>query len=659
MTGGYGTAGGDSPSYFANHLCVEKSVITGRGVEYYSTPALFHKTAITMSDLHSGTGHMPNVAAGISPSHTYISGQGYTTTANATHRESMGATDMDSPQPMEHSKDPEHLDGHERGWDEHEDYDEDYGEDYDEGYDDILAGEDLMSSNPADLTKSYNRQKRLHDASAESGASKSSMPKSNPQRPAANVASAVDDQISSLSKHAAKIKLDERTAGARSERTADKSDRATSEQVLDPRTRMLLLQMINRNIIAEINGCISTGKEANVYHAISVPPDEGSESVPPLHRAIKVYKTSILVFKDRDKYVTGEYRFRQGYNRSNNRAMVKVWAEKEMRNLKRIRSAGIPCPEPVYLRLHVLVMGFLGDKKGWPAPRLRDVAFDGPEAETICSKLYLQLLGYMRIMYQKCHLVHADLSEYNVLYHEGKLWIIDVSQSVEHDHPRSLEFLRMDAKNVNDFFQRKNVDVLSERTVFEFVTANGGSIDEEGMRIMLEKLYESRNEVVEEEQANINEEVDVNVFRDQYIPQTLEQVYDIERDAELVGKGNKDGLVYRGLLADKVVSEKVPNGNSNPLELDSHSDVETSGSSQGTGDDREDRFIKKGPRGKRFEDKENKKVCGHPCLPFGRMVTLKQEHKRQVKDEKREQRKTKIPKHVKKKLINSTSRHKK
>ena len=48
----------------------------------------------------------------------------------------------------------------------------------------------------------------------------------------------------------------------------------------------------------------SIGKEANVYHA-STPLG--------LDRAVKIYKTSILVFKDRDKYVTGEFRFRHGY----------------------------------------------------------------------------------------------------------------------------------------------------------------------------------------------------------------------------------------------------------------------------------------------------------------------------------------------------------
>ena len=52
--------------------------------------------------------------------------------------------------------------------------------------------------------------------------------------------------------------------------------------------------------------------------------------------AIKIFKTSILIFKDRERYVTGEFRFRKGHCKSNPRKMVKLWAEKEVRNLKRL-----------------------------------------------------------------------------------------------------------------------------------------------------------------------------------------------------------------------------------------------------------------------------------------------------------------------------------
>ena len=77
----------------------------------------------------------------------------------------------------------------------------------------------------------------------------------------------------------------------------------------------------------------------------------------------------------------------------------------------------------------------------------------------------------MRILYQKCKLVHADLSEYNLLYWDNKVYIIDVSQSVEHDHPHSLDFLRRDIFNINEFFRRKKVQVFRDWNVFQFIVA--------------------------------------------------------------------------------------------------------------------------------------------------------------------------------------------
>jgi RIO kinase 1 len=523
-----------------------------------------------------------------------------------------------------------------------------------------MDAEDLMASNPADFTKSYNRQRRLNDAAAHSSLPSSHYPKSNPQRhtqgasdtanaqssssgrsdrPSANTFAYVDDQISSLAKHASKLRLDAKQSGLGSSygRGADKSERATSEQVLDPRTRMILLQMINRGVVSEVNGVISTGKEANVYHAMSISTASEGNSAPNLvgqevHRAIKVYKTSILVFKDREKYVTGEFRFRQGYNKSSNRAMVKVWAEKEWRNLKRIYVSGIPCPEPVYLRLHVLGMSFVGDSKGVPAPRLKDVEFTEKNPQLRWRAVYIELVVYMRILYQVCKLVHADLSEYNVLYQNDRSWIIDVSQSVEHDHPRSLDFLRMDIKNVSDFCRRKEVAVLSERKVFEYITALEGSVQLDEAKTNIDRLMAERNDADDEETAQ--EEVDTEVFRRQYIPQTLDQVYDAERDAEQMREGDGSALVYKDLLADKVVQESKVDKNEEGSDGDS--DIDGSAAS-----DDSDRFSEgdNTPRGKRFQDKEAKK-----------------EHKKQVKEEKREKRKEKIPKHVKKKLISQSAR---
>jgi RIO kinase 1 len=466
-------------------------------------------------------------------------------------------------------------------------------DDLDDIFDDGDADDENTEWNEqtGDLTKSYNRQRQ-----ANAGDASAALPRSNQQKPTANTFASIDDQVSALSRHAAKIRLDSVKQDV--DKDKDKADRATSEQVLDQRTRMILLQMINRGVVSEVHGAISTGKEANVYGAVSVDQSTGE----PIQRAIKVYKTAILVFKDRERYITGEHRFKGGFDKGNNRKMVKLWAEKEYRNLRRIHSAGIPSPEPLSLKLHVLAMSFLGDRRGWAYPRLRDAVLEGDDVEAQWRGLYLQLLGIMRRMYQVCRLVHADLSEYNILYHDGKLYIIDVSQSVEPDHPRSLEFLRMDIKNVGDFFRRQGVDTLSDRAIFNFITASEEPVEEPGLSQTLEKLYETRPSAADDDAAAAELEVDNEVFRNQYIPQTLEQVYDIEKDAQRLGKGEGGDLVYSNLLADQVVQPKAK-GEEEASEEDSEesSDESGEGAELESGD-------KPRPRGRRFEDKDEKKV---------------------------------------------------
>jgi len=55
------------------------------------------------------------------------------------------------------------------------------------------------------------------------------------------------------------------------------------------------------------------------------------------------------------------HRFQQGYCRHNPRKMVRTWAEKETRNLRRLCRAGVLCPEPVYHKDHIVVMSFIGE----------------------------------------------------------------------------------------------------------------------------------------------------------------------------------------------------------------------------------------------------------------------------------------------------------
>lgn len=380
-------------------------------------------------------------------------------------------------------------------------------------------------------------------------------------------------------------------------RVKDKADRATVEQVMDPRTRMILFKLLNRGFISEIDGCISTGKEANVYHCTGGG-DEVSQS-----RAVKIFKTSILVFKDRDKYVSGEFRFRQGYGRKNPRKMVQTWAEKEMRNLVRIHTAGIPSPKPILLRSHVLLMEFLG-QDGWPAPRLKDANLSASKAR----ELYRSVLVSVRNMFHTCKLVHGDLSEYNMLYHNSDAYIIDVSQSVEHDHPHALEFLRKDLYNVSEFFRKLNVAVLGLKELFDWVVDTRE--DWEDRLDALEEIASSRTA----EERSAQQIVDEEVFKQVFIPRRLNEVAKPEADilkSKQEGSSVLDYGAVTGLTGVDDISDKE--------EKESVSDEEVE----------EKCFVSS--RRPKHEDKESKA-----------------ERKKAVREAKAEKRKDKVPKHVKK-----------
>ncbi|KJP88757.1 Atypical/RIO/RIO1 protein kinase [Plasmodium fragile] len=194
--------------------------------------------------------------------------------------------------------------------------------------------------------------------------------------------------------------------------------------------------------------------------------------------ATKVYNTSVLVFKKRSQYIEGEFRFRNAYTKNTNpRKMVKQWAEKEFRNLRRILICGLRCPYPLVLKSNVIVMSMLGSLDT-ACPKMKDLILSPLK----WKELYIECICILRQLFCSCKLVHADFSEYNLLYFYNHIYIIDVSQSMEHDHPYSLEFLKRDCVNITNFFKKKigtlqndmqeSVDQLNEML-------HGAKIDQE------------------------------------------------------------------------------------------------------------------------------------------------------------------------------------
>ncbi|XP_003219720.1 serine/threonine-protein kinase RIO3 [Anolis carolinensis] len=275
----------------------------------------------------------------------------------------------------------------------------------------------------------------------------------------------------------------------RSARLHEKKEHSTAEKAVDPKTRLLLYKMVNSGMLENITGCISTGKESVVFHAHGGSLGEDAPPVPS-ECAIKVFKTTLNEFKNRDKYIKDDYRFIDRFSKLNPRKIIRMWAEKEMHNLTRMQKAGIPCPKVVSLKKHVLVMSFIGQDQV-PAPKLKEVKLSSEDMK----KAYYQVLNMMQKLYKECNLIHADLSEYNMLWHGGQVWLIDVSQSVEPTHPHGLEFLFRDCRNVSQFFQKCGVsEALGERELFNAVSELQFSSDNEADFLVEIEALEKINE---------------------------------------------------------------------------------------------------------------------------------------------------------------------
>ncbi|XP_061522829.1 serine/threonine-protein kinase RIO3 isoform X2 [Phycodurus eques] len=199
----------------------------------------------------------------------------------------------------------------------------------------------------------------------------------------------------------------------RSARLHEKKEHSTAEQAVDPRTRLLMYKMVNAGVLDSINGCISTGKESVVFHANGGSLDERPV---PDEVVLKVFKTTLNEFRNRDRYIKDDYRFIDRFAKLNPRKIIRLWAEKEMHNLSRMKAAAIACPDVVLLRKHILVMSFIG-RDHVPAPKLKDVVLSCDDMKNA----FYQVLHLMQTLYAECHLVHADLSEYNMLWHQGKI----------------------------------------------------------------------------------------------------------------------------------------------------------------------------------------------------------------------------------------------
>lgn len=229
-------------------------------------------------------------------------------------------------------------------------------------------------------------------------------------------------------------------------RKKGEADRKTMDEVFDRQTLLTLYKLISNGHFETLDYPVSTGKEANVFHATT----RAGESL-----AVKIFRTNTATFRSFMTYISGDPRFEDV--RPNRRDVVYAWAQKEYKNLLRLAEAQVRVPMPYEQNQNVLVMEFIGSDRA-PAPRLKDLPPEDPEAA------WETMLEQCRRTYVEAGLVHGDLSEYNILNWKGELVTIDVAQGVLLRHPMRRELLLRDATNLSRFFRKLGVaDATPER----------------------------------------------------------------------------------------------------------------------------------------------------------------------------------------------------
>lgn len=232
------------------------------------------------------------------------------------------------------------------------------------------------------------------------------------------------------------------------------------EQVFDKSTLMVIYHMLDTGKLAKISGVVRSGKEAKIYWGLGPKKKE---------IAVKIYLTLSAEFKKgRLAYIEGDPRFER--IRTDTRSLVYTWAQKEFKNLRQSREAGVRVPTPITVQKNVLLMEFIG-KGGEPAPLLRETVPKNPK------KTYGDLVSYIRLLYQKASLVHGDLSEYNIMMWRGHPVIFDVSQAVDTEHPLAERLLMRDILNLNRYFSQIGVETEPENVVYKWVL--GENVDQD------------------------------------------------------------------------------------------------------------------------------------------------------------------------------------
>lgn len=229
-----------------------------------------------------------------------------------------------------------------------------------------------------------------------------------------------------------------------------------------------------RQLIEDVIRLVKAGKEATVYTCT------GHLSTGRALIAAKVYRQrSQRSSKNASDYHQGRGMLdeegntaRQSGRRSgkpvrqnskrNVAAMQTSWVMHEYALLEALHGQGGDVPQPIASGDNALLMEFIGDENG-PAPTLNGVSIPQDQAQELFDRVLFNVELLLGMGW-----VHGDLSAYNMLYHGGRIVLIDFPQVTDcHNNPRARGIFERDIARVAQYFERSGLAIDAPRLAKE------------------------------------------------------------------------------------------------------------------------------------------------------------------------------------------------
>jgi len=206
--------------------------------------------------------------------------------------------------------------------------------------------------------------------------------------------------------------------------------------------------LVKSGVLEAFGKPLGVGKEADVYDALN-PKGE--------RIAVKFHRLGRISFRQTMR--------KRGYTTEHASSLFqsRLAAEKEFQALRLLFPYKVAVPAPISQNRHVIAMGMI---EGAELSDWKEIS--KPE------KVLKEILRNVRKAYLKAGVIHADLSEYNVILKPNMhILIIDWPQYVTMTHPNAKQLLTRDIKNILQYFKRKYMLKVKLKEALAYVTGTG------------------------------------------------------------------------------------------------------------------------------------------------------------------------------------------